>query len=563
MSLGVILRWALLALAVVGLIRVTRDEFGLSLDDYLDAVVKFVDNVVEPFAEILRPWITNAFDWLRERTGWQLTLQYHWIYAYALMQLFFGSYATSISGEGRSLRIFLSFLFSLVFGILAGTVHLAHTSVLFYPMAGFLLFVAVSGAFDAATESGVSQGTWWRRFGFPFLLPGIVLVAAAAFSPLQLSLFPGTSKSFGLLLLLSGIFLIGIFLLLFGFPGQQHSGVEGALWRTNPSTRMGLRILLVLCGAWALVTLSQYRERSTVRVATVPIQEVGGFRDCKEDYCPLMRPIMAGEFDMGSDAAELAFATSLGAKPEDIKNETPRHKVAVRQFALSVTEVTRGQFEAFVKERHYKPEGFCFGVNAQLRVDYGGLRNWQMPGFLQDDDHPAVCVTWWDAKAYTDFLSRVTGHKYRLPSEAEWEYAARAGTTTSRYWGQENSMACEYANVWDVNVKGAFGTELPKQGFPCNDGYSFTSPVAKYRANAFGLHDMLGNVWEWIDDCYHASYTGAQSSDFSWPLGNCNHRVFRGGAWASDPVHVRSADRDWDLASSRYSDAGFRVARTE
>ena len=170
-------------------------------------------------------------------------------------------------------------------------------------------------------------------------------------------------------------------------------------------------------------------------------------------------------------------------------------------------------------------------------------------------------MSWDDARAYVRWLSGVTGQSYRLPSEAEWEYAARAGTSTSRYWGEGPSEQCANANGSDAAAKQRF--ENLSEPVACNDGRVFTAPVGTFAANRFGLFDVLGNVAEWVEDCWHDSYRGAPSDGRVWMGGgNCGWRVARGGAWFLSSPFLRVASRLPDEPSSRYAIAGLRVART-
>jgi formylglycine-generating enzyme required for sulfatase activity len=169
-----------------------------------------------------------------------------------------------------------------------------------------------------------------------------------------------------------------------------------------------------------------------------------------------------------------------------------------------------------------------------------------------------VCVSWNDAVAYTAWLSRETGQRYWLPTEAEWEYAARAGTTTARYWGDDPDQACAYANVAD-QTKGPEGNSWT-QKHECNDGYWSSAPVGRFRANAWRLNDMLGNVWEWTCSAYDKDYGGAEkectNKDISTP------RSLRGGSWSFRPIGVRSADRTGNTPPYRDGNVGFRLARS-
>ena len=180
-------------------------------------------------------------------------------------------------------------------------------------------------------------------------------------------------------------------------------------------------------------------------------------------------------------------------------------------------------------------------------------------GFPQTDRDPAVCVNWADARAYVAWLSEKTGKSYRLLSESEWEYAARGGTRTSRHWGESASGQCGYANGADRTAKGRYSGWTVAE---CDDGHVWTAPVGTFKANGFGLHDVLGNVWEWVEDCWNDSYSGAPSDGSAWESGNCGRRVLRGGSWVNQPRNLRSAYRLRLVTGLRLSDTGFRVART-
>jgi formylglycine-generating enzyme required for sulfatase activity len=238
--------------------------------------------------------------------------------------------------------------------------------------------------------------------------------------------------------------------------------------------------------------------------------------------------------------------------------------VTVKQFAMSVTEVTRDQFDAFVSATGYQASGACLPLKrARDHVDKTAASyDWRDPGFNQGGNHPVVCVNWNDAKAYVHWLSQKTGKEYRLPTEAEWEYAARAGTTTPRYWGLDNSSACRNANVADQTYALAYPLDTKTSIFQCTDGHEYTAPVAQFQANAFGLNDMLGNVWEWTEDCSNTSYNGAPTNGSAWLTGACSDRVNRGESWYHYPGLVRAADRNWDSTTYRSNNLGFRVSRT-
>ena len=270
------------------------------------------------------------------------------------------------------------------------------------------------------------------------------------------------------------------------------------------------------------------------------------FRDC--DTCPEMVVIPAGTFRMGSLASE-------DGRYDD---EGPQHRVAVSSFALGRYEVTRSEYAEFVTATSRGSGDRCF---EQWTGRQNTARSWRAPGFVQGGRHPVVCVSWHDAQAYAVWLSEETGESYRLPSESEWEYAARAGTTTSRYWGNSPSSQCGYANGADAAAKSRFSGWTVAG---CDDGAIWTASAGSYGVNDLGLFDMLGNVLEWVEDCWHEDYREGPTDGRAWTVGgDCGRRGLRGGSWIDPPRNLRSAGfRDWSPPSGRGVDAGFRVART-
>ena len=260
--------------------------------------------------------------------------------------------------------------------------------------------------------------------------------------------------------------------------------------------------------------------------------------------------VPAGSFRMGSPSGE-------AGRNDD---EGPAHRVEIsKPFAIGRFEVTRGEYARFVSETGDSPGTTCWTYEGGEWEERTG-RNWRSPGFAQADSHPAVCVNWKDARSYVAWLSRKTGEAYRLLSESEWEYAARAGTTSSRYWGNAPSSACRYANVYDRTGKDEHSFDWSHHD--CRDGHGHTSSAGVFDPNGFGLHDMLGNVWEWVADCWNESYAGAPADGSAWTSGDCSRRVLRGGSWNGEPRVVRSAIRNWNSTGNRSNDFGFRVART-
>ena len=280
------------------------------------------------------------------------------------------------------------------------------------------------------------------------------------------------------------------------------------------------------------------RERSPAE----PSLAGKAFRDCPD--CPDMVVIPAGRFQMGSPTSEQGRFDSEG----------PQHAVAVRKFSLSKLNITEAQFSIFLAETGYQPVSCDPILDKKWKSPGRGLV--YPPGAADLPEQPAVCINWQDIQTYIDWLNRrvllfspalKTG--YRVPSEAEWEYAARATTTTSRWWGEEvgagraNCHGC--GSQWDNTL---------------------IAPGGSFGPNPFGLFDMLGNVWQWTADCWNESYAGAPTDGGAWLLGDCSKRVLRGGSWSNLPVFVRAAARSKAAASGADFDysgyAGFRVARS-
>jgi len=252
-------------------------------------------------------------------------------------------------------------------------------------------------------------------------------------------------------------------------------------------------------------------------------------KECPD--CPELTVIPAGSFQMGSPPGEIGR----------YDNEGPRHSVHIAAFALATIPVTVAEFAAFVKQTGAEM-GAC---------DWPEGASWQSSGIVQSDRQPVVCVSWKDAQAYVAWLNGKVGHgsPYRLPSEAEWEYAARAGTNSARWWGEEigqgkaNCNGC--ASPWD-NAQ--------------------IAPAGSFGPNLFGLYDMLGNVWQWTEDCWNDSYQNAPADGRARKDGDCSFHVMRGGSWSNLPAFIRSAARNRGGAGDRDHDysayTGFRVARS-
>ena len=305
--------------------------------------------------------------------------------------------------------------------------------------------------------------------------------------------------------------------------------------------------------------MAQAEERAkavaatTVKEAARALPRPGTvFQDCTD--CPRMVVIAAGEFTMGSPAAE----------PGRGMDEGPQRLVSIGQpFALGRSEVTVAEFRRFAEETGYKSEAErdarAQGCSGFIYAAPQSITSWRSPGLVQADSHPVLCVSWNDARAYAQWLSRKTGTRYRLPTEAEWEYAARAGGAGARHWGDDPVQACRFANVADQSRFQSWGFG---QKHECTDGHYFTAPAGGYAPNRFGLYDMIGNVWEWTEDCWNASYAGAPADASAWTSGDCTQRVLRGGSWSTAPRFARSSTRHKNPSDYRDNLTGFRLART-
>ena len=285
---------------------------------------------------------------------------------------------------------------------------------------------------------------------------------------------------------------------------------------------------------------------STSRTPEPPVALGKVFKDCPN--CPDLVAIPAGKFKMGSDPdADM-----------DRKEERPTHEVTIaKPFALMTKEVTRDQFAAFAKETNREIDTGC-------QVNDGGNGKWRDegtfldPGIKQQGNHPVVCVSQTDAEDYAEWLSQLTGKNYRLPTEAEWEYAARSTKKSAWPWGNDVSKSgCKAVNAMDTSGH----KEWPiNDAMPCDDGFVTTAPVGSFPANAWGLYDMLGNVWEKVSDCWHDTYDGAPKDGSSWDSDSCDAHPIRGGAWLENPWDTRFAAR-WKGEDTKDAATGFRLAR--
>lgn len=274
-----------------------------------------------------------------------------------------------------------------------------------------------------------------------------------------------------------------------------------------------------------------------------------------------LRLVLPGTYLQGPGPLEPASA-----------NETQQRVTLTKPFYMGVHEVTVGQFSEFVKARQAEdpqwrteaeqdrsPNGLPLGGQSTVGrgVNYWDPKaTWMTPGFIQDRDHPVVFVSWHDALEFCRWLSRKEGKNYRLPTEAEWEFAARAGTTTAYWWGDSIAGGAGRGNFGDRSYAKAHPNREMKVAF--RDGYIYTAPVGRFRPNPWGFHDMLGNVWEWVADYYEPKEAARAFVDPSGPQRG-SERVAKGGGWANRPDEFRAATRFKDDPSFRFAGMGFRV----
>jgi formylglycine-generating enzyme required for sulfatase activity len=303
----------------------------------------------------------------------------------------------------------------------------------------------------------------------------------------------------------------------------------------------GAAALLLAAFAWLWAQHRSLPQPEPAAPAAAAAPTPGAvIHDCPS--CPEMTVLPAGRFKQGS-AHGPAF-------------EQPLHWVAIgRSIAMSTSPVTLQDFGQFVAATGRDMQG-CDTYDGEWK--HRAADSWEHTGFAQTAAHPVTCVSWSDAEAYANWLSMKTGHRYRLPSASEWEYAARAGAEISPLGGPDGQGACAYANVADASA----GRRYPGWAvFPCDDGYAYTSPVGAFKANAFGLTDMLGNVLQWTEDCWHEDYAGAPVDGSAWLDGDCTAHELRGASWFSNPSYVRADYRDRFPADYRTSSVGIRLVR--
>jgi formylglycine-generating enzyme required for sulfatase activity/DNA-binding winged helix-turn-helix (wHTH) protein len=338
-------------------------------------------------------------------------------------------------------------------------------------------------------------------------------------------------------------------------PAARPDVLHGGVIRAQRLRTWGAAAASVICAAMMVMYLHGWPVSPSVsgqvrlaENAPAEPQLHPTFKDCAE--CPEMVALSAGEFMMGSPGDERRRQGVEGL---------PRRVVIPKQIAVGKFEVTVDQFAVFVTET-----GMTVGDLCHVMVDFSGARpvwgapeaSFRQPGFEVTGSQPVVCVSWHEAQAYAAWLKRRTGKPYRLPTEAEWEYAARADTSTAYSFGDDETALCAYARFADLGSRLGWGRTCR------SDTTAFGPlPVGSFKPNRWGIFDMLGNAWEWVEDCWTPIPTEipTDGSAFSRP-GSCEEGVMRGGSWAAAPSRLRSATR-WPMrATSQYHHLGFRVA---
>ncbi len=306
--------------------------------------------------------------------------------------------------------------------------------------------------------------------------------------------------------------------------------------------KMGIAIAVILVIG---IVLAVFLVRPTDdKPIVLPVTtKTDTFKDC--DSCPEMEVVPPGQFFQGASSEANGFPF-----------EQPRRLVNIDySLAVSRYEITRAQFAEFASDTGFKATG-CSVYDGTWKTV--GNRSWESPGFDQDDSHPVTCVSWKDADAYVRWLSEKTGRSYRLLSASEWEFIVRKGDDSTKEENPKEPQPCDTANVADQSAEATYpGWNV----FQCRDDHVHTAPVGSFKANALGIHDLTGNVFEWVADCWNEDYINAPRDGSPWLTGDCSQRVLRGGSWFTSPGYVRPSFRNRFASGYRSSSIGFRVSR--
>jgi formylglycine-generating enzyme len=331
------------------------------------------------------------------------------------------------------------------------------------------------------------------------------------------------------------------------FVAEFSAPERGRIWKPGVLARvigLSAAALVLAVVAWLFVNREPAPTQAPAGLSAAVPKPGTVIRDCPT--CPAMTVLPTGRFKQGWPRIEIGSGSFT----------KPLHWVSMgRPLAMSTNAVTVDEFHSFIAATGRDMQG-CDTYDGEWK--HRPTNSWENPGFVQTGTHPVTCASWQDAEAYAAWLSAKTGHRYRLPSASEWEYAARAGGEAVQPWSPNGSGVCAHANVADESAAHRYPGWV---AFACNDGYVYTAPVGSFKTNAFGLNDMLGNVFQWTQDCWHADYIGAPIDGSARTDGNCAEHELRGGSWFTTPAYVRADYRNHFAADYRTSSAGIRLAR--
>ena len=329
------------------------------------------------------------------------------------------------------------------------------------------------------------------------------------------------------------------------------------------STRQLLILLIFALSSLNIYALSTTKTKQGAAVKLKGKIEITPPDNIISPILPITVTIPSGCFQMGSPQFE----------PHRNTNEA-RHRVCINRFQMAVNEVTVAEFKAFVKASHYISDAeidfqergcWSYDETQKIHWNWWSWANWMTPlkKTLNDND-PVTCVSFYDISQYIDWLNKTSGHTYRLPTEAEWEYAARAGSNSRYFWGNNPGLSCRYANTADLSEY--LSLKWP-ESHRCNDHFFFAAPVKHYLPNKFGLYDMLGNAWEWTCSQYQKEYNGQEQQCINEEEEEEEESsvfiAIRGGGWNAGPSRTRVAYRNWEKPWTRLATWGFRLVKVK
>ncbi|TVS11613.1 MAG: formylglycine-generating enzyme family protein [Gammaproteobacteria bacterium] len=314
----------------------------------------------------------------------------------------------------------------------------------------------------------------------------------------------------------------------------------------NSGRQSGVALLAIL----GLAVTGTAWSASAETLATTQLPSGAIIQDCAD--CPEVVVIPPGEFRMGYDGGE------------EGRYEGPERDVTIGYaFALGRYAITNAQYARFIEHSGHPTSTGCNTWDASSgQLGRQPDSSWRDPGHGRPirDDEPVVCISWLDAQAYVQWLSETTGQHYRLPTEAEWEYVARNRTTTKFPWGDDTASACDHANVPGTRTAEAWG--LAWSHFDCEDRFVGLAPVGAFSPNSFGVYDIIGNAWEWVEDCYLVPYPDTPvDGSAALAAGDCDRRSVRGGSWITAPFRQRPSWRGRDPEPHLSFIFGVRIVR--